>query len=301
MIKQISIWSLLFLSMGCANKYSKINNADAAVWENLLDKEHIKKWNIKIRGEQYDFNYLNTFVVSESMIEVSYDNYKTFDQKFGHIFYSDSLSYYKLQFEYFIHGEHVKDAPAYTVYNSGVMLHAQPPTSMTFNQGFPMSLEMQLLGNSGEVNNNFTGNLCTPGTQVSINNTLRTDHCINSSSPKYETGRWIKASVDVYGDSLINQKIEGDIVLSYTQPILKYESSFISNNTQNFNEEMRGVPYWMKMDNTPLKGGYIAFQAESQPIKFRNIRLLNLCGCMDKKAKNYKSYYIKPDNSSCVY
>jgi hypothetical protein len=301
MMKHIVQLSILFFITACVNKISTSYNTGTETWENLLDKNHINKWNIKIRGEDYNYNYLNTFKLTDSMIEVSYDKYETFNQKFGHIFYSDSLSFYKLEFEYFIHGEHVKDAPAYTVYNSGVMLHAQPAASMTFNQGFPMCLEMQLLGNKGEVANNFTGNLCTPGTQVSINNTLRTDHCINSSSPKYEIGRWIKASVDVYGDSLINQKIEDQIVLSYTSPILKYESSFISNNVTNFKEGMRGVPYWIKMDKTPLKGGQIAFQAESQPIKFRNIRLLNLCGCMDKKAKNYKSYYIKPDNSTCVY
>jgi hypothetical protein len=53
--------------------------------------------------------------------------------------------------------------------------------------------------------------------------------------------------------------------------------------------------------NTPLSEGYIALQAESQPVDFRRIEILNLVGCMDNKAKNYKSYYIKADNSKCQY
>lgn len=118
----IALCLLLFFSAACVNKLAKSNSANTEVWENLLDKNHINKCNIKIRGEAYNYNYLNTFKVTDSIIEVSYDNYKEFIQKFGHIFYQDSLSYYKLQFEYFIQGEHVKDAPVYTVYNSGVML-----------------------------------------------------------------------------------------------------------------------------------------------------------------------------------
>ena len=55
------------------------------------------------------------------------------------------------------------------------------------------------------------------------------------------------------------------------------------------------------MSGKLLSEGYIAIQAESHAIDFKNIELLNLCGCMDKKAKNYKPYFIKEDNSLCKY
>lgn len=58
---------------------------------------------------------------------------------------------------------------------------------------------------------------------------------------------------------------------------------------------------WMNKINNPLKEGHIALQAESQPVDFRKIELLNLAGCTDQKAKNYKDYYIKSDNSQCKY
>ena len=59
--------------------------------------------------------------------------------------------------------------------------------------------------------------------------------------------------------------------------------------------------YWLAKDEEPLRKGYIALQAESHPVDFKNVELLDLCGCMDEKAKNYKSYYVKDDNTKCEY
>jgi len=50
-----------------------------------------------------------------------------------------------------------------------------------------------------------------------------------------------------------------------------------------------------------LREGYIALQAESHPTEFRKVELLNLVGCMDKKASNFKAYFVKADNSLCKY
>jgi hypothetical protein len=58
---------------------------------------------------------------------------------------------------------------------------------------------------------------------------------------------------------------------------------------------------WIEKAGTIIDDGYIALQAESHPIDFKNIELLNLCGCMDEKAKNYKPYFVKPDNKQCLY
>ena len=58
---------------------------------------------------------------------------------------------------------------------------------------------------------------------------------------------------------------------------------------------------WTKKDGSLLGEGYIALQAESHAIDFKNIELLNLKGCMDKEALNFKSYYLEPDNSTCKY
>ena len=50
-----------------------------------------------------------------------------------------------------------------------------------------------------------------------------------------------------------------------------------------------------------LQEGYIALQSEGHPIEFRKVELLNLAGCTDPKASNYKSYFVKSDNARCRY
>jgi hypothetical protein len=55
----------------------------------------------------------------------------------------------------------------------------------------------------------------------------------------------------------------------------------------------------VKVDGTPLTGGYISIQAETAPADFRKIELLNLEGCMDPKSKNYKAYYLKANPAAC--
>jgi hypothetical protein len=55
----------------------------------------------------------------------------------------------------------------------------------------------------------------------------------------------------------------------------------------------------VKKDGTALGEGYISIQAESHPTEFRKIELLNLAGCMNPKAANFKSYYVQRDDSQC--
>ena len=57
----------------------------------------------------------------------------------------------------------------------------------------------------------------------------------------------------------------------------------------------------MKVDGTPMTSGYISIQAETAPTDFRKIELLNLEGCMDPKASNFKNYYVHRDDSKCSY
>ena len=47
----------------------------------------------------------------------------------------------------------------------------------------------------------------------------------------------------------------------------------------------------MKVDGTPLTGGYISLQAETAPIDFRKVELLNLEGCMDPRASTYTGIF----------
>jgi hypothetical protein len=159
---------------------------------------------------------------------------------------------------------------------------------MLKDQDFPISLETQLLGGLGDGKPRTTANLCTPGTNVVMDGKLRTAHCINSTSKTYDGDQWVRVEVVVHGDELVQHIMDGTVVLEYTRP-------------QIGGGNAAPVDPKVKVDGTPLTGGYISIQAETAPIDFRKIELLNLEGCMDPKATNFKSYVIKPKAETCKY
>jgi len=286
---------LMLLSLaGCFNGGTRADNASEE-WISLFNGKDLSDWTIKIAGEPLNGNYKNTFQVHDSMISIVYDQYKTFDDKYGHMYYKTPYSFYKLRYQYRFTGNQTPGGASWNVRNSGVMIHSQSAQSLDFNQSFPVSLEVQLLGGLGSGERN-TGNVCTPGTQVHMNGKLSEDHCINSNSKTYDGDQWVSMTVIVLGDSVITHIVESDTVFIYDKP--EVGGGYIGSifwSSGNFADSAK----WIAKANTPLKEGYIALQAESHPIDFRRIELLNLEGCMVKSAKNYKSYYIKANNQLC--
>jgi outer membrane receptor protein involved in Fe transport len=217
---------------------------------------------------------------------------------YGDLYYQTPYSYYKIKFQYRFTGNQTPGGATWNVRNSGVMVHSQSAKSVNIGQDFPVSVEVQLLGGLGN-GERSTGNVCTPGTQVYMNGSLRTDHCISSSSKTYNGDQWVSMEVVVLGDSIIQHIVEGDTVLTYEKT--EIGGGFVGPGYSWTQSHITDSAYWLAKDKTPLKEGYIALQAESHPIDFRKIELLNLVGCMDPKAKNYKDYYMKADNSLCSY
>ncbi|RIV25570.1 DUF1080 domain-containing protein [Fibrisoma montanum] len=272
--------------------------ADRRDWIQLFNGKDLTGWDIKITGQPLNDNYKNTFRVEDGILRIAYDQYQTFDGKYGHLYYNKPFSHYIVRFTYRFVGNQTPGGAAWNVRNSGVMVHSQSAKSLSMKQDFPVSLEIQLLGglNKGE---RHTANLCTPGTQVYMNGKLNPAHCIDSRSKTYDGDQWVTAEAIVLGDSVIHHLVEGDTVLTYQRP--EVSSYFVSND---YNWQAAGVDNaneWISRANKPLVEGYIALQAESHPIDFRNVEVLNLKGCMDPKALNYKSYYVKADNTQCRY
>ena len=269
-----------------------------ADWQPLFNSRDLSGWDIKIAGRPLNDNYLNTFRVEGDMLRIAYDQYKNFDEKYGHLYYKQELSHYRLRYEYRFTGSQTPGGAAWNVRNSGVMLHSQSAESLALNQHFPVSLEMQLLGGLG-TGPRHTGNLCTPGTEVFMNGKLRPEHCTDSDSKTYDGDGWVRAEMIVIGDSVIHHLIEGDTVLTYEKPRIGGGFTNAGITAKNVGQDV--VDFWLKRQNEPLKSGYIALQAESHPIDFRRVELLNLVGCTDPKASNYKAYFLKSDNKTCVY
>jgi len=261
---------------------------DTEAWVDLFDGETLNGWTVKLHGHEVGDNYAKTFRVEDGLIEVRYDGYETFDDRFGHLYYDHPFSHYRLQFEYRFVGRTMPDAPDYASLNSGVMFHSQDPRTMPVEQDWPISVEFQLLAEEEPGQPRPTGNMCSPGTEVVYEGRLDERHCIESAAGMYPKGRWVNAELLVLGDSLVRHYIEGEPVLEYTHP--RIGGGVVS-----------GYDPAQKIDGKALTKGFIALQAEGQEVDFRSVRLLDLAGCTDPAALNYRRYLVASDSAACRY
>ncbi len=249
----------LLIALPGATTVSAQDNADE--WIQLFDGETLDGWTPKIQGHVLGDNFADTFRVEDGAIKVVYNGYDEFDRRFGHLFYKQPYSHYRLRVEYRFTGEQTPGGPNWALRNSGVMIHGQAPETMAKDQDFPVSIEVQLLGGDGE-HKRATSNLCTPGTNVVMDGKLITRHCIDSSSKTYHGEQWVTAEIEVRGNQVIRHILDGETVLEYTQPQL--------------DERDKDAQPLIKDGNLMLSGGTISLQSESHPVEFRKVELLPL-------------------------
>jgi hypothetical protein len=230
-------------------------------WIRLFNGRDLSGWTVKIAKRPLGENHAGTFRVEDGILKVSYDGYDKFNEQFGHLYTNLAYSRYILRLEYRFTGTMMPDAPKYVNLNSGVMIHAQPPQSLRFDQGFPASLEMQFLADEGK-GPRSTGNLCTPGTHVELSGQLVTKHIVKSSAPTFSADEWVRAEVEVRGHDEVIHRINGVEVLRYQHPQLDPTN----NNAPATDLIEAGAPLLLSH----------ALQAEGQPVWFRNIELKSL-------------------------
>jgi len=260
-ITLLFVSSLTLLSQNSGNpKSTPPSKLAEEKWISLFNGKNLEGWIPKVAKSKVGENTLDVFRVEDGILKVSYDKYDKFDSRFGHLFYKDKLSSYKLRLEYRFSGKLLTDAPSYCYRNSGVMIHSQSPESMELDQNWPVSIEAQLLGSTDSLKQ-FTANVCTPGTTVYFQDKFTDEHCISSNSKNYPDGEWVKLEIVVHGSKVIHHIVNGDTVLTYSKPQV---GGFL-------------VPeHYALPEGTILKDGYIALQAEGTPIDFRKIELLKL-------------------------
>ena len=293
LVRAFGALALAGLAVGFAAPAATARQGDSSRkdWLQLFNGRDLSDWSIKFARHDLGENVNDTFRVEDGLLKVRYDKWKAFDREFGHIFYKQPFSYYLLAAEYRFVGEQVTGAGpslAWAKRNNGLMLHCPDPKTMLKDQDFPISIEVQLLGGLSDGKPRSTANLCTPGTNVVMNGQLHTPHCTNSTSKTYDGDQWVRVEVLVHGDELIRHMIDGQTVLEYTRPQIGGGSASPTDPK-------------VKVDGTPLTGGYISLQAETAPADFRKVELLNLEGCMDPKARNYKTYVVRSAPNACQY
>jgi hypothetical protein len=227
-------------------------------WISLFNGKDLTGWTPKIVGYEAGENFGNTFRVEDGLIKVSYDAYDKFDGRFGHLFYKEPFSDYIIRVEYRFVGDQIEGGPGWAIRNSGIMIHGQTPESMGIKQDFPVSIEVQLLGGNGK-DPRTTSNLCTPGTNVVINDELITRHCTNSGSKTYHGDQWVVAEVEVRGNEIIKHFVNGDLVMDYTKPQLDPEDADAKKLIVD--------------GELMLYGGTISLQSESHPVEFRKVEI----------------------------
>ncbi len=232
-------------------------------WVSLFNGKDINDWIVKIHHHDVNVNYGNTFRVEDGMIKVRYDQYDHFNEQYGHLYYKTPFSHYHLVIEYKFADPWRKDAPSYTILNSGVMFHSQDPRTMPKEQDWPISIEMQFLAGLGDGKPRPTGNMCSPGTNIVYKGKLDKRHCIDSNSKTYGKDEWVRAELIVLGDSLVKHIINGETVLEYSKPQ-------IGGDVANRYDPAQ------KVDGKILSSGFIALQSEGQPIDFRKVEIMDL-------------------------
>jgi hypothetical protein len=235
--------------------------SDDAKWVPLFDGKSLEGWTPKISGYTLGEDPLDTFRVKNGAIQVSYDRYSDgFRKRFGHLAYRAPLKSYKIRFEYRLTGRPLPDVESWQQSNSGIMLHGQPPSTMTKDQSFPVSIEVQLLG-AERTEPAPTANLCTPGTHVVMNGVLETTHCLNSTSPIVPNGRWIKIEILVDRAGNFTHFVDGGQVMHYRAA--QYDPG--DPDAKNLIAAARG--------NLRIEQGYIYLQSEGHPVEFRRLEV----------------------------
>ena len=235
--------------------------AQEAKWTSIFNGKDLEGWTPKIRGLALGEDPKKTFVVKDGAIAVTYENYADWGDAYGHLFHKTKLSNYRIRLEYRFTGDQVKGGPGWATQNSGIMLHSQDPKTMGKDQDFPCSLEFQLLGKGNSVKT--TGNLCTPGTYITLDGKVNKTHCMNSKFPTLPLGEWVKAEAEVRGGKLVKHLINGQEVMQYTD--LKLDEG-----------DANAKPLIEIQGNNDLTEGYISLQSESHPVEFRNIEVMEL-------------------------
>ncbi|MHC4287176.1 MAG: 3-keto-disaccharide hydrolase [Planctomycetota bacterium] len=257
MLLWILCLAALLLPLTSCNESAQAKG-NAGEWVDLFNGKDLDGWTVKITGHDVGDNYKDTYRVEDGILKVAYDQYQKFNGEFGNLFYKTSFSHYILQVEYRFVGDPVPGGPAWAFRNSGVMIHSQSAESMGKDQKFPASIEVQTLGGDG-TNKRSTGNLCTPGTNVVIDDKLVTAHCISSTSETYHGDQWVTLEIEVRGNDLIKHSVNGQTVMEYTQPQLDPKDA--------------DAKKLIKDGNLMLDEGYIALQAESHPVEFRKVQI----------------------------
>jgi Domain of Unknown Function (DUF1080) len=228
-------------------------------WVALFNGKNLDGWTMKIVGHPLGVNFGNTFRVENGILSVRYDQYKSFDNTFGAIYYKKEFSNYRLKVEYRFVGETAPGAPSWGYRDSGVQYHCQAPESLGLKQNFPVCLEYNLHGGNGK-DENPVGDICTSGTMADIHGKKNESFCTPPFVKRtFHGDQWVTLEIEVRGNT-IKHFVNGEEILQFENP--------------RYNPEHELGKTFIKRSGNSLTSGYISLQSNSHPIDFRKIEIM---------------------------
>lgn len=228
-------------------------------WVKIFNGVDLTGWSPLIHKSAYQVDTYQTFRAdpANQVLRVTYDDYPngSFDERCGLLYYDKYLTNYRVRLTYRFREPQAQNPVGWGKNNTGLMIFATDPASVTGDPMFPPLIEIQLLGtpSSGGTNN---ANLCQPGgmtVQMLHGQPTPGGNCHDSKSgPAKPASEWvtIEADVQVSGETKVYQHPD------LTTPVLTISGPMLGGQA--------------------VTGGYLALQSESQPLEFKDIELKEL-------------------------
>ena len=83
-------------------------------------------------GHPLGENFGNTFRVANKILSTRYNQYDSFNNRFGSLFYDKKFTNFRLKVEYRFVGNLTPGAPVWGFRDGGIQYHCQPAASMGF-------------------------------------------------------------------------------------------------------------------------------------------------------------------------
>lgn len=232
----------------------------------IFDGKSLKGWVLKTTKYPLGENPHDMLTARDGVMRFSFDGFERFNGEYAVVYYDKPLRNYILQLDYRFAGRQAPGAPAWAKRNSGVMLFAQPPQTMTLNQSYPISVEDQLLGGLDN-GSRQTLAVCMVDITVVINGAKPTGHCTPDVAtrppatppplPTFDGDQWVKLRIEV----------KSGVAKSYANGIL----------FNTISEPHVDAPHpWLSSQDAAAQPSYFALQGESDEVEFRNIELAEL-------------------------
>ena len=253
---------MLIIAGACHTKEkSAEGTGDGPQWVSLFNGADLDGWTMKIVGYPIGENFGNTFRVEDGILSVRYDQYDSFNNRFGALYFNKVFSNYRLKVEYRFVGETAIGAPEWGFRDSGIQYHCEDPRLMGLDQNFPVCLEYNLHGGNG-TDERPDGQICANGINIEMNGEKVTAYCTDPTiKHTFHGDQWVTAEIECK-NGVFKHFVNGEEILEFTNP------------TFNPDHEL-GKLFYNETDNAVTKG-YISLQSNSHPIDFRKIEIMEL-------------------------